>query len=360
MSLQDLDQLAARFRKGVFIPAHPLALDANRRLDVRRQRALTRYYLDAGVDGLAVGVHTTQFAIREPQHALLLPALQLAAETVRSHSLPTNREPPLLIAGACGSTKQAICEAEHAHSLGYDAVLLSLAALGSASDDELIHHVRRVGEVMPIVGFYLQPVVGGRPLSFEFWQAFAEIPQVVAIKIAPFNRYQTLDVARAVSESTRWKEIALLTGNDDAIIHDLLSRYEFVVGGSVRHTLFSGGLLGHWACWTEASVKWFRQSLRARTETDGVALHELNRLAVQVTDMNAAIFDAKHRFRGCIAGIHEVLRRQGLFEGNWCLDPRETLSPGQAEEITRVTKAYPHLTDDQYVRENITRWLSES
>lgn len=360
MSLQDLDQLAARFRKGVFIPAHPLALNAERNLDVGRQRALSRYYLDAGVDGLAVGVHTTQFAIRDSQHALMVPVLQLAAETVRDHSSSSQRISPLLIAGACGSTKQAIGEAECAHRLGYDTVLLSLAAFASASDAELIQHVRRVGEVMPIVGFYLQPAVGGRPLSFEFWQAFAEIPQVVAIKIAPFNRYQTLDVIRAVSESTRWKEIALLTGNDDAIIHDLVSGYDFVVNGSVRHTLFSGGLLGHWACWTEASVRWFRESLRARTETDGATLHELNRLSVHVTDMNAAIFDAKHQFRGCIAGIHEVLRRQGLLEGNWCLDPRETLSPGQAEEITRVTKAYPHLTDDQYVRENITRWLSES
>ncbi|XZE56505.1 dihydrodipicolinate synthase family protein [Planctomycetaceae bacterium SH139] len=248
MSLHRLGQLAARFRRGVFISAHPLALDANRRLDVRRQRALTRYYLDAGVDGLAVGVHTTQFAIREPRHGLLLPALQLAAETGRSHSLATSREQPLLIAGACGATKQAICEAEYAHRLGYDAVLLSLAALGSASDDEMIHHTRRVSEVMPIVGFYLQPAVGGRALSFEFWQAFAEIQQVVAIKIAPFNRYQTLDVVRAVSESTRCKEIALLTGNDDTIIHDLLSHYEFTTGTSVRHTSFSGGLLGHWAC----------------------------------------------------------------------------------------------------------------
>ncbi len=324
---------------GHVIPAHPLALDAARKLDERRQRALTRYYLDAGAGGIAVGVHTTQFAIREPRFGLFRPVLELAMEEMRQGTVAK-------IAGVCGPTPQALQEAELAASLGYDAALLSLGALSKASVAEMIAHARSVAAVIPVIGFYLQPSVGGRLLPFSFWREFAEIENVVAIKIAPFNRYQTLDVVRAVVESGRAAEIALYTGNDDNIIVDLLTAFDF--GGRV--TRIVGGLLGHWAVWTNTAV----DHLQA-TRMDKAA--SLLTLAQQVTDANAALFDPAHQFHGCIAGLHEILRRQGLLEGRWCLDPDEDLSEGQSEEIDRVCRVYPHLMDDDFVRRNLDRWL---
>lgn len=322
--------LREQLLRGLVIPAHPLALTAQRRLDERRQRALSRYYLAAGAGGLAVGVHTTQFAIREPRIALFRPVLELAAEEMRGTAA-------VRIAGICGQTGQAVAEAELASSLGYECGLLSLAALKDASIPELVNHARAVASVMPVMGFYLQPDVGGRVLPYEFWREFVEIPNVLAIKVAPFNRYRTLDVVRAVRQSGR--EIALYTGNDDNIVIDLLSG-------------FAGGLLGHWSVWTRRAVE-----LLARVKATTGVSPELLELANQTTDANAALFDAKNGFRGCIAGLHEILVRQGLLAGRWCLEPSEELSPGQPDEINRVCAAYPWLNDDDFVRENLDSWL---
>jgi dihydrodipicolinate synthase/N-acetylneuraminate lyase len=322
-----------RLGEGVVIPAHPLALTAERKLDERRQRALTRYYLAAGAGGVAVGVHTTQFEIRDC--GLLAPVLELAMEELR-------RVDSIRIAGIVGKTAQAIQEAELAARLGYHAGLLSLGAMASASVPELLEHARAVASVIPLFGFYLQPAVGGRVLPYEFWRAFAEIENVVAIKIAPFNRYQTIDVIRAVAESGR--DIALYTGNDDNILLDLLTPYRF--GKTTLRIV--GGLLGHWAVWTRRAVELLEQRC---------SLNDSLTLAIEITDSNAAFFDAANGFRGCIAGIHEVLRRQGLLAGRWCLNPSEDLSPGQMEEIDRVYRAYPHLNDDDFVRQRLDEWL---
>lgn len=333
-------QVSRLLREGLVIPAHPLALTAERHLDERRQVALTRYYCNAGAGGIAVGVHTTQFAIREARYGLFRPVLELAAEEMRER-------PVAKIAGVCGLTAQAMQEAELATLLGYDAALLSLGALRNASVPELIRHAKTLAEVIPIIGFYLQPSVGGRLLPYSFWREFAEIENVVAIKIAPFNRYQTLDVARAVVESGRAGEIALYTGNDDNILIDLLTTFDF--GG--RKASIVGGLLGHWAVWTRTAVA------HLSAAQNGGDIRSLATLASQVTDANAALFDPSNQFRGCIAGLHEILRRQGLLEGTWCLDPQEGLSPGQVEEIDRVCSAYPHLTDDDFVESNLDKWL---
>ena len=333
--------LRAALLSGLAIPAHPLALTAARRLDERRQRALTRYYLAAGVGGLAVGVHTTQFAIRDPKVGLFKPVLELAAEEMNRAARSVVR-----IAGVCGETKQAVAEATLIRELSYEAALLSLAALREADDDALIAHCRAVAEITPIIGFYLQPSVGGRVLPYAFWRRFAEIENVVAIKIAPFNRYQTLDVVRAVIEAGR-EDIALYTGNDDNIVADLLTPFRFA--GAERRIV--GGLLGHWSVWTKRAVELLERCRSADAKP------ELLRLGAEVTDSNAALFDAANGFRGCIAGLHEVLRRQGLLEGLWCLDEDETLSPGQLEEIDRVYRAYPHLHDDAFVAEHRDAWL---
>jgi dihydrodipicolinate synthase/N-acetylneuraminate lyase len=334
------DKLAL-LRKGVVIPAHPLALTAARKLDERRQRALTRYYLAAGAGGVAVGVHTTQFAIRDA--GLYRPVLEIAAEEEQRHKPLT-----LKVAGICGATKQAAAEAALARDLGYDIGLLSLAALKDAGEDAMIAHATSVGEVLPLFGFYLQPAVGGRVLPYSFWRRFAEIPGVVGIKMAPFNRYQTLDVLRAVAESGRAGEIALYTGNDDNILLDLLTEVRF---GATRLRI-AGGLLGHWSVWARKAVELLDEVQRAAGPTP-----ELLTRAVQITDSNAAFFDAANAFRGCIAGLHEVLRRQGLLEGIWCLDPKEGLSPGQKEEIDRVYAAYPHLNDDAFIEQYRDVWL---
>jgi dihydrodipicolinate synthase/N-acetylneuraminate lyase len=334
-------EIRAMLNKGVAIPAHPLALNAARKLDERRQRALSRYYIAAGVGGLAVGVHTTQFAIRETGVGLYEPVLALAAEEMSRAARPLVR-----IAGVCGETRQAVAEAQTCEKLGYHAVLLSLAAMHEVNEDALIAHCRAVAEVMPVVGFYLQPSVGGRVLGFSFWRRFAEIKNVVAIKIAPFNRYQTLDVIRAVVEAGR-ADIALYTGNDDNIIADFLTPYSF--GGKTRRIV--GGLLGHWSVWAQRAVEYHERTRGAEPTS------ELLRLGVEVTDCNAAFFDAANHYRGCIAGLHEVLRRQGLLEGIWCLDINEGLSPGQRGEIDRVYQAYPHLHDDAFVAEHRDVWL---
>jgi dihydrodipicolinate synthase/N-acetylneuraminate lyase len=350
MAASDLAALRAALLEGLVIPAHPLALTAERRLDERRQLALTRYYADAGAGGIAVGVHSTQFAIRKA--GLFEPVLRLAAGAVESGRKAGRGL--VRIAGAIGPTPQAVAEAETARQLGYDAVLLSLGALREEGIPELVAHCRRVAEVLPLVGFYLQPAVGGRPLDEGFWRRFLEIEAVVAVKVAPFNRYQTLDVVRALAASGRAGEVALYTGNDDAIVLDLLADFPQAPGRSpVR---FVGGLLGQWGVWTRRAVELLEAVKRCRREGGAGAL-ELLALGQQLTDANAALFDARNAFHGCIPGIHEVLRRQGLLAGRWCLDPREDLSPGQEAEIDRVLGTYPHLTDDGFVRENLDRWL---
>jgi dihydrodipicolinate synthase/N-acetylneuraminate lyase len=328
---------------GLVIPAHPLALTAERKLDERRQRALTRYYMAAGAGGIAVGVHTTQFAIRDPKFALVRPVLELAVEEMRGREV-------VKIAGVCGRQIQARAEANLAADLGYDAVLLSLADLRDQAIATLFDHARSIASMIPVVGFYLQSSIGGPVLPYEFWRKLAEIENLVAIKIAPFNRYQTLDVVRAVADSGRAEEIALYTGNDDHILLDLLTEFDF--GG--QRIRFAGGLLGQWAVWTRTAVCHLER-VKRRSTSD---LLELIRLAQQLTDANAALFDPAHDFRGCIPGIHEILRRQGLLKGRWCLDPHEDLSPGQSEEIDRVCRSYPHLQDDVFVQEHLDEWLS--
>jgi dihydrodipicolinate synthase/N-acetylneuraminate lyase len=346
-------------RSGCVIPAHPLALTSARKLDERHQRALTRYYVAAGAGGVAVGVHTTQFAIRDAQHDLLRPVLELAADTARA-SLPRLGTPATLItqpfalvAGICGVTKQAVSEAALAQSLGYHAGLFSLAAARGATNRELIAHCRAVADVIPLIGFYLQPAVGGIPLDYAFWREFAEIPNVVAVKIAPFDRYRTIDVVRAIAASGR-DDIALYTGNDDNIVGDLVTPFPFGEGGSPRRVI--GGLLGQWAVWTRRAVELLDQA-RAASESDVIPA-DLLRIGAALTDANAAVFDVRNGFAGCIAGIHEVLRRQGLMAGTWCLDPAEGLSPGQSEEIDRVIRCYPDLTDDEFVAAHLDRWLA--
>ncbi len=334
-------------RAGCVIPAHPLALTESRTLDERRQRALTRYYVDAGAGGVAVGVHTTQFAIRD--RGLYEPVLALAAEAVDT-KLALEPRPFLKIAGAIGTTAQAVHEAALARSLGYDCTLLSLGALKDSTDAELIAHCREVAAVMPLFGFYLQPAVGGRVLSYDFWRAFSEIEQVCAVKIAPFNRYQTLDVVRAIADSGR-DDIALYTGNDDSILHDLVTPYA-VRGGS---RWIVGGLLGQWAVWTRSAVMLVAAARAARAA--GSVPEVLLREGAALTDANSALFDVRHGFAGCIAGIHELLRRQGLLAGTWCIDPNEGLSPGQMAEIDRVVALHPQLADDAFVAEHLDEWL---
>jgi hypothetical protein len=382
-------------RSGLVIPAHPLALTAARKLDERRQRALTRYYHAAGAGGVAVGVHTTQFEIRRPELGMFKPVLELAARTIEACDKATNRK-TIRIAGICGPTPQAVSEAVFARETGYDLGLLSLGAMRDADATKLIAHCEAVAHEIPLMGFYLQPAAGGRLLSIDFWRRFASIPNVVAIKLAPFNRYQTLDVIRAVAEAGRAGEIALYTGNDDNIVLDLLTEYEiearihcgptspieplnvpltrslspsegervsegrerglFARSGTQARLGMRGGLLGHWACWTKKAVELLDRCKAAHGAN--TIPRELLTLAVQVTDANAAFFDPAHNFAGCIVGIHEVLRRQGLLANTLCLNPSETLSPGQAGEIDRVWRAYPHLNDDEFVKTHLGEWLA--
>jgi len=342
-------------QRGIVIPAHPLALTPQRKFDVRRQRALSRYYIDSGAGGLAVGVHTTQFAIRAPEHAMYEPVLALAAEEMDRGDAGRS-EPLVRIAGVCGLTAEAVAEAETARRLGYHAVLLNLGALADADDEAVVEHCRVVAETMPLFGFYLSPAVGGRPLAYSFWRRFAEIENLVAIKVACFNRYQTIDVVRAIAEAGR-DDVALYTGNDDNIVMDLLTPYRFDCGGRQVTRRLVGGLLGHWAVWTSKAVDLLEQCHAAVASGEPVPV-ELLRLANEVTDCNAAVFDAPNGFAGVISGVHESLRRSGLLEGIWCLDPNESLSPGQSEELDRVCQAYPHLTNEPFVAEHLDQWLS--
>lgn len=337
--------------EGIAIPAHPLVLNEQRQLDEQRQRGLSRYYLAAGAGGLAVGVHTTQFAIHEPQVGLYQPVLALAAEEMNRI---TDR-PLVRVAGLIGRTEQAVREAGVARELGYNAGLLGLTAMQGASEAEMIAHCRAVAEVLPVFGFYLQPDVGGIDLPYSFWRKFVEIDNVVAIKIAAFDRYKTFDVIRALAESGR-EDVALYTGNDDNIVQDLLTTYRIAVGGRSVEKHFSGGLLGHWAVWTAQAVAILERAKAARR--GGSISQELMICNNEVTDCNAVLFDAANQFRGVIPGLLEVLRRQGLVEGTWCLDPEEVLSPGQAAEIDRLYASYPHLTDDDFVAQNRDTWLN--
>ncbi|NML46662.1 dihydrodipicolinate synthase family protein [Ramlibacter sp. G-1-2-2] len=346
------DSLAV-LRRGSVIPAHLLALDANRKLDTRRQRAMTRYYLDAGAGGVAVGVHSTQFAIRDV--GLYEPVLEQAMQAAREWEPLGGKRPLFMVAGLAGRTGQAQREAKIARGLGYHAGLLSLAAMKGASDDEIVAHCRAVAEVMPLVGFYLQPAVGGIHLPMTFWKRFASIDNVVAIKMAPFHRYRTQDVIRGVVAAGAEERVTLYTGNDDHIVLDLVAPFTFVRDGAPVTVRIRGGLLGHWSVWARAAVQ-LLDRIHAAVEKGSAPL-DLLALDSQVTDCNAALFDVAHDFHGCIAGCHEILRRQGLLQGTWCLDPGEGLSPGQAEALTRVSRDYPHLTDDAFVAEHRERWL---
>jgi dihydrodipicolinate synthase/N-acetylneuraminate lyase len=364
-------EILAQLCKGVCIPAQPLPLDNDGKLSERYMRALTRYYIAAGSGGLACAVHSTQFEIRLPQHNLLRPILSIVIDELKKLEAAGGK-PLIKVSGVVGQTPQAVKEAQQAIELGYDMGLLSLGAMSKASDDELIAHCKEVSKHIPIVGFYLQPSVGGRILPASFWRRFAEIENVVAIKMAPFNRYQTIDVVCAVAEAGRalklpGKEggsdngIALYTGNDDNIVCDLLGEWVFEVNGKPITQRIIGGLLGHWACWTKRAVELLEKCQWANTSSaagaSGVIPYDLMNLNRQVTDMNAAMFDPAHSFHGCIPGMHEVLRRQGLMINNRCLNPAEVLSPGQADELTRVCKAYPHLIDDEFIKQNLDKWL---
>jgi dihydrodipicolinate synthase/N-acetylneuraminate lyase len=349
------DWVRRRLLAGCVIPAHPLALDPERRLDEQHQRALTRYYAAAGAGGVAVGVHTTQFEIRDPRHGLLKPVLQLAAETL--DSCEPAGAPLVRIAGICGPTVQALREAELARACGYHLGLLSLGGVMGLTLRELVQHAAIVARTIPLFCFYLQPAVGGRPLPYSFWREVLNIPNVAAIKVAPFDRYQTLDVMRALAESGRSGEIALFTGNDDNIVSDLASDWELNTESGTVSLGFRGGLLGHWAFWTRRAVELLQEAQRAKNEPARY-LAGLLRRAQQVTEVNAAVFDARHNFRGCVPGINEMLRRQGLMRGRWCLDAALDLSPGQEAEIQRVCRLYPELSDDAFVRDHLESWLS--
>ncbi len=343
-----------KLHEGTVIPANPLALNSKREFDERRQRAVVRYYLDSGVGGLAVAVHTTQFEIRDPKYNLLEPVLRLAKEEATKFE-EAHGETIVMVAGACGPKEQAVREAELAKSLGYDAVLLSPGGLNHLTEDEMIERTAAVAAVIPVIGFYLQTACGGRAFSYNYWQRVCEIPNVVAIKAAPFNRYYSLDVVRAAALSSRSEEIALYTGNDDNIVIDLISNYKFEHEGKTYEKRFVGGLLGHWSVWTKTAVDMYHKLREIRTRDQIPA--EVIRLANAVTDTNAVFFDTANNFKGCIAGLHEVLRRQGLFEGIWCLNPEETMSEGQNEEIDRIYKMYPELSDDDFVKANLDKWL---
>ncbi|QHT71104.1 dihydrodipicolinate synthase family protein [Rhodocytophaga rosea] len=343
--------IKALLHQGTVIPAHPLALDQNRKLDERQQRGLTRYYMASGAGGVAVGVHTTQFEIRDPKINLYEPVLKLAAEEIADAGL---KRPFIKVAGIVGPTQQALAEAEIALTHGYDLGLLSMGGLKDWTEKQVLDRVKAVADIIPVFGFYLQPSVGGRIFSYDFWKEFADIPNIHAIKVASFNRYQTLDVVRAVCASSRRDEIALYTGNDDNIVADLLTTYRFTIDGKKIEKTFVGGLLGHWAIWTKKAVE-LLDEIKHCKKNGYTRMEELLTRGIEITDVNAAMFDPAHDFHGCIPGIHEILRRQGLLTGRWCLNPAEELSPGQLEEIDRVYAMYPHLNDDAFVKEHITQ-----
>ena len=346
-------EIENRLRNGIVIPALPLALTTDKRIDERRQRALLRYYLDAGAGGIACAVHTTQFEIRDKGINLLEPVLKIAKEEFDSFEANTKRK-VIRISGVMGLTEQALSEAKLASSLGYNASLLGLASFKNKSNNTIIEHCKKIAEIIPIIGFYLQPAVGGMRLDTGFWREFAEIPNVVAIKIAPFNRYQTIDVMRGVAESSRANEIILYTGNDDNIIPDLITKYELYVNGKIVKLNVSGGLLGHWAVWTKKAVEQLNAIKSANSQ---YKTSDLLTLGIKITDANAAFFDVANNFKGCIVGLHEVLRRQGLLDNLVTLND-EILAESQKNEIDRVYKSYPELNDDEFVKRNLNKWLS--
>lgn len=343
-------------KSGTVIPATPLALDENRRFDEYSQRLLMKYYLNCGVGGIATAVHSTQFEIRDPEVNLFEPILKLVSDEIDAFENKTGRV-IVKVAGVCGKTEQAVKEATLAKKYGYDAVLLSPGGLNSLSEDELVKRTKAVAEVMPVIGFYLQTAVGGRHFSFEYWQKICEIPNVVAIKAAPFNRYMSLDIARAAALSTRSDEITLYTGNDDNIVIDLLTTYRFDVNGKRYEKGFEGGLLGHWSVWTKRAVELFERCKNEKT--NGTISSEMLTLANAVTDSNAVLFDGANAFAGCIPGLHYVLKKQGLMKSLNCINPNEVLSPGQDTEIERIYAMYPNLVDDDFVKENIESWKAE-
>lgn len=340
-------------KHGTVIPATPLALTKGRQFDEKGQRLLIRYYLNAGSGGIATAVHTTQFEIRLPQYDLFERVLQTVVEEIESFE-KANNTVMIRVAGVCGELAQAVSEAYTAKALGYDAVLLSPGGLNHLTEEELLLRTEAVADILPVIGFYLQPAVGGRQLSYSYWQRLCEIKQVAAIKCASFNRYTTLDVMRAAAFSSRADELTLYTGNDDNIVIDLLTTYSFTENGVTRTAEFSGGLLGHWSVWTKKAVELFEELKEAKST--GRISAKLLTAAAQITDINGVFFDTANSFKGCIAGLHEVLHRQGLMKGIWCLNPEETLSPGQMEEIDRIYAMYPQWSDDEFVREHLEEW----
>ena len=349
MKIKDIDAVVLeKFRKGTVIPAMPLALTEKRQFDQPAQTILTRYYMDAGAGGIAVGVHSTQFAIRE--HGLFEKVLSCVSDAADQWGEKTGNK-IFKIAGACGKTHQAVAEAEFALRAGYHAAMLSLVAMKDAGISAMIDHCAKVAEVMPLIGFYLQSAVGGPELPYQFWQEFMKIPNVVGIKIAPFNRYKTFDVVRALCEAGKENDITLYTGNDDTIVPDLITEYKT----GLKTVRIKGGLLGHWCVWTQKAVT-LLDEIHTLNENGRNIPSELLARGMEITDCNAVFFDAANNFAGCIPGIHEVLHRQGLLKGIWCLDPNEVLSPGQNDEISRVYEAYPHLNDDEFVKANIEKW----
>lgn len=343
-------------RRGTVIPASPLALNSKRQFDERRQRALMRYYIDAGVGGIAVGMHFTQFEIRNPGIDLFEPVLRLCSEEIDDYAAKTGRT-IAKVAGINGRTPEALRQAEKARELGYHFGIVSMAAFRGAMEQEMIHHMRELAEVMPMFGFYLLTGVGGIHLPYAFWQELVQIENIVGIKIAPFDRYGTVDVTRALADSGRENEITLYTGNDDTILYDLITPFRFGSAESAKTVRIRGGLLGQWACWTKRAVELHQRLLRVADGLEPIS-PELMTLSAQITDANAALFDPANGFAGSIPGVNEILRRQGLLEGIWTLKRNEVLSPGQLEEIDRVCAAYPHLTDDTFVAENLERWLA--
>lgn len=340
-------------KKGTFIPATPLALNSDKTLNEKGMRLLMNYYLNCGVGGIATAVHTTQFEIRKPEINLFEPVLEIVSEEIDKFEKKTGRT-TVRVAGVCGDTEQAVSEAHKAKKYGYDAVLLSPGGLNDKSEEYLIERTKAVAEIMPVIGFYLQTAVGGRVFTYNYWEQVCAVKNVAAIKCASFNRYQTLEVVRAAAMSERCDDITLYTGNDDNIVIDLLTKYRFEKNGKVIEKGFDGGLLGHWSVWTRRAVEIFE---RARQEKDKSEISaQMLTLAAEVTDANSAFFDTANNFKGCIAGLHEILRRQGLMENTLCLNPEERMSGGQERELDRVHKMYPYLNDDEFIRENLAEW----
>lgn len=348
-------EVSALIKEGIAIPASPLALTKDKEMDVQSLKAIYRYYIDAGAKGIAVGVHSTQFEIRDPEFNLFRPLLKLAIDEMKAIEKKKNMT-IVKVGGVCGKTAQALEESKYLAELGYDAALLSLAALNEETEDEIIEHCRKVAANMPIIGFYLQTSIGGRMLPYSFWKKFAQIENVIAIKVASFNRYQTIDVVRAVLDSGNEDRITLYTGNDDNIINDLMTPYQVKVNGELKTVHFQGGLLGQFCVWTKKAVEVLEEIKKIRTSSDTIKAQWLTK-NVEYTDANGAVFDVVNRFAGCISGINEVLRQQGLMKYSHCLCEHEQLSPGQLDELNRVRKAYPWLIDDDFVKEHLEEWL---